>query len=184
MDYVEKGIQELTEKVKKVKPIDLEKCNTCYLKQKYGTSDKPLTVRKLITHLLQENMDDCVGIEIDNHLVYIKEEDYLVISENLVTIAGETDPESMPDKTNYQMYIEAKQYFELYGRISNEKIAELFSFKRRMRGDLINLKDYITIITLGCGHQDKNDEKSVAEHKSRCELMERIKDAISAALNF
>ena len=59
-------------------PNDNDKCRDCYLIKQYGSTDgKPLSVRKLITHLVQQDMEKTVAIEIGDTMAHLTEDGYM-----------------------------------------------------------------------------------------------------------
>ena len=89
MDRIEQAIKDLLEKVQSISDEDIAKCRNCYLKQNYGSrEDTFLTVRKLIMHLLQENLNNRVAISIGDKTVPLLEEDYLSHGGDSVILVG------------------------------------------------------------------------------------------------
>ena len=87
MKQVELTIKNTLNRLNASKAGDFDNCRTCYYKTQYGNDEtEPLTVRKLITHLTQEDMDDIILIEVEGKIkpltgCYLtKEENTIIIS--------------------------------------------------------------------------------------------------------
>jgi len=66
---VELTIKNALNRLNAGKAGDFENCRLCYFNKTYGSDEtEPLTVRKLITHLTQEDMDDIILIEVEGKI--------------------------------------------------------------------------------------------------------------------
>jgi len=77
MNKTELAIKELLNHLNNTTDKELEPCRTCYLKNTYGSQDRPLRIRKLITELLQEDIDATISIDTGNQILPLSEIGYM-----------------------------------------------------------------------------------------------------------